>query len=128
MTDAMTTDTRRDDPVDGSSPLAEILGAGLAVAVIGGLLCLVPSQVGVTSRIVAPPAATIDAAGYEALRDALAADRSLAPSVRKAMADGRVDVVEMERIAPDAMRMPTTMTADAARADLLDTLKAEEGR
>lgn len=129
MNDARNIDAERDHPASRSNPFAEIVGVGLAIAVIGGLLCFDSGQAVAPSRIAVPePAATIDAAGYEALRDGIAADRSLVPLVRKAMSDGRIDVLEMDRIAPDAMRMPTTMTAHAARADLLNTLKAEENR
>lgn len=115
-----------------SNPLAEILGVGIAIVVMGGLLCFDESEANIRTHpsIVAPvPAASIDAAGYEALRDGIATDAALVPMVRAALEDGRIDVVEFDRIAPSAVRTPTAMDVEDARADMMITLNAkEEGR
>jgi hypothetical protein len=131
MTD--TTDIEGEDrrATGRSSPLAEILGVGIAIVVMGGLLCFDDTEASVATRsamMTPPPAATIDASGYEALRDALAADSALVPMVREALDDGRIDVVEMDRIAPYAVRAHTAMDVEDARADMITTLDAKEHR
>lgn len=113
-----------------SNPLAEILGVGIAIAAIGCLMCFDSTEAGVTKAIMQapPPAATIDASQYEGLRDLIAQDQSLVPMVRESLNDGRIDVVELERIAPNVVRVPTGMSASDAKVDMMDTLNARENR
>lgn len=127
MEDA-TMDPRDETRPGRPNPLAEFLGVGIAVAITSALLLLDPSEDGRARAMAAvrPPAA--DAAGYEALRDALAADPSIAGQVRRALADGVLDEVELDRIAPGRVQAPTDIPLDAARRDLSDTLRATEAR
>lgn len=129
MTDDASTMESERSTTHRSNPAAEFLGVGIAIALMGGLLCLDPteaSQARAKALPVPAPAASIDAAGYEALRDAIAADTTIAGDVRRAMTDGRIDVVEMEALAPGALRTPTSMTERAARTDMLNTLEDAE--
>jgi len=129
MTDDTSTMGSERSSTHRSNPAAEFLGVGIAIALMGGLLCLDPTEASQTRAGALPvqaPVASIDAAGYEALRDAVAADTTIAGGVRRAMADGRIDVVEMEALAPGALRMPTSMTERAAKADMLNTLDHAE--
>jgi len=129
MSDTTDHETEGRTPGSRSNPLAEILGVGIAIVVMGGLLCFDRTEANVTTRtsvVAPPPAETIDAAGYEALRDGIAADASIAPMVRSALDDGRIDVVELDRIAPYAVRTRTTLDVEDAKADMMITLDAKE--
>lgn len=63
-------------------------------------------------------------AGYEALRDLLVENPTIAPALARDFADGRIDTAEMLRIVGDqrADPAPTRLDQAHARADLAATL------
>lgn len=71
--------------------------------------------------------AEISPAGYEALRDFVAANPSAAHLASDAFSDGRIDTREMRAIVGDDAPepAPTPMTLTQAKADLAETVNAK---
>jgi uncharacterized membrane protein YebE (DUF533 family) len=122
---------------DEGSAAAEWTGVAIALLLAGGLAAYadvgarrqsLPSAAFARTAPVPAARQETDAAGYQAMGEAVEATPYLAVSVRDAMSDGRLDEREMRDIAPriGTDRPVTDRTLAQARRDLKDQLKKTE--